>query len=208
MGRKVSAVDNSSVPSPDLEDSNVNLPTLIVISGPPGGVGKTTLAHQLARAVGCPAICRDEIKEGMVHSTPGFVPGPGDPLTLRTTPVFFDVLELLLRAGVTVVAESAWQDRVWRPGLERLSGLAHLRIVQCMVEPEVAHARHNRRAAENAVHWAAHGGATELEERLRIHRTFQPVSLPVPTLHVDTSDGYRPGLDEIVAFVNGDAAEA
>jgi len=206
----MSAVDDSSTPSPDLDDPPLGRPTLIVISGPPGGVGKTTLAHELARAIGCPAICRDEIKEGMVHATPGFVPGPGDPLTRRTTPVFFDVLELLLKAGVTVVAESAWQDRVWRPGLERLSGLADIRIIQCTVEPELAHARHLRRAAENAVHWAAHGGATDLEERLRIHRTFQPVSLPVPTLHVDTSDGYRPELAEIVAFVNGerDAATA
>ena len=53
-----------------------------------------------ARAVGCPAICRDEIKEGMAHLTPGFVPGPGDELTRRTLPVFFGVLELLLRAEV------------------------------------------------------------------------------------------------------------
>jgi dephospho-CoA kinase len=39
-------------------------------TGIPAGSGKTTLAHALA-AVGCPAICRDEIKEGMVHATPG-----------------------------------------------------------------------------------------------------------------------------------------
>jgi predicted kinase len=48
------------------------------------GSGKTTLAHEIARSVGCPAICRDEIKEGMVHATPGFVARPGDELTLRT----------------------------------------------------------------------------------------------------------------------------
>ena len=42
-------------------------PTLVVVSGPPGS-GKTTLAHKIAAAVGCPAICRDEIKEGMVHA--------------------------------------------------------------------------------------------------------------------------------------------
>src|SRR6266851_3009325 len=94
------------------------LPTLVVVSSPPGS-GKTTLAHQIARAVGCPAICRDEIKEGMMQATPGFVPRPGDELTARTLPVFFGVLELLLRAGVTTVAEAAFQDRVWRPDLSR-----------------------------------------------------------------------------------------
>jgi adenylate kinase family enzyme len=46
-------------------------PTLIVVSGPPGS-GKTTLAHQIARAVVSPSFHRDEIKEGMAHATPAF----------------------------------------------------------------------------------------------------------------------------------------
>jgi predicted kinase len=65
-----------------------------------------------------PAISRDEIKQGMAHATPGFT---GDELTRRTFPVFFAVLDLLLRSGVTTVAEAAFQDhlRRWprpRPG--------------------------------------------------------------------------------------------
>jgi predicted kinase len=83
-----------------------HLPTLVVVSGPAGS-GKTTLAHEIARAIGCLAISRDEIKEGMVHTTPNFVAAPGDELTRRALPVFFGVLDLLLRAGVTTVAEAA-----------------------------------------------------------------------------------------------------
>jgi predicted kinase len=87
-----------------------------------GGSGKTTLAHRLARTIGCPAICRDEIKEGMVHTHgPGFTAAAGDPLTRRTYPLFFDVLRLLLDGGVTVVAEATWQHQNWERGLSPLA---------------------------------------------------------------------------------------
>ncbi len=55
---------------------------MIVVSGP-GGSGKMMLAHRLAAILGCPALCRDEIQEGMVASNPGFVPAITDPLTVR-----------------------------------------------------------------------------------------------------------------------------
>jgi len=34
---------------------------------------------------------------------------------------------------------------------------------------------------------------------------FAVVAMDAPSLEVDTTDGYRPGLDQIVAFVNGPA---
>jgi predicted kinase len=178
------------------------LPVLVVVSGPMGA-GKTTLAYRLAGAIGCPAICRDEIKEGMVHATPGFVPAPGDELTLRTLPVFFDVLEVLLRAGVTTVAEAAFQDKVWRPRLAPLLGLARLRLVHCVVDEETAFRRGLRRREENPLRRAhADPGPGDAAEQYERHRGFDRVSVDAPWIEVDTTDGYRPELADIVAFVN------
>jgi predicted kinase len=183
--------------------ATAGVPTLVVVSGP-AGTGKTTLAHKIARAVGCPAICRDEIKEGMVHSAPGFAAGPGDELTMRTLPVFFGVLELLLRAAVTTVAEAAFQDRLWRSGLEPLQGLAQVRIVHCTVAADVAFRRSLRRSAENPLRQAhADPGPQDAAKHAAGHDAFERVSVDAPWVEVDTTDGYRPALSEIVAFASG-----
>ncbi len=110
------------------------LPALIVVSGPPGS-GKTRLAHALAAAIPCPAICRDEIKEGMLQAYGApFEAHGGDALTRRTYGVFFEVLGVLVRAGASVVADAGFQDRVWRQGLEPLLPLVRPRVVQCAVD--------------------------------------------------------------------------
>jgi predicted kinase len=183
----------------------MSLPTLVVVSGPPG-TGKTTLAHALARDLPCPAICRDEIKEGMAHAQPGDFQGEhGDPLTVRTVPLFFEVLRELLAGGVTVVAEAAFQGRVWKPRLEPLSQLAQLRIVQCHVDHAVSFERTVRRGAENTHHRRAHGDSTigkQAEDWARAFESFDRVSIAAPSLDVDTTDGYAPDLAQIVDFIN------
>lgn len=165
-------------------------PTLIIISGPPG-TGKTTLAHELARAIPCIAISRDEIKEGMVHAAGEFKADVGDELTQRTYPLFFEVLERLLRAGVTVVGEAAFQDKLWRTKLEPLADLAEFRVVQCHSPdaPKRAAGRSREAHPDFIVTPEYYAGF----ERLTIE----------PSIDVDTTDGYDPSIEEIVTFVNG-----
>jgi predicted kinase len=173
-------------------------PTLIVVSGP-AGAGKTTLAHALAGAVSCPAVCRDEIKEGMVEAFDReYVAAPADWLTQRASSVFFEVLRLLLEAEVTVVAEAAFQDQVWRPNLERLADSARIRIVSCKVNPTTGRKRTTGRPPRLAHIDASVVGDTDYYD------AFVPVSLAAPTIDVDTSDGYEPTFDRIVSFVRGD----
>jgi len=183
---------------------DVARPTLVVVSGPPGS-GKTTLAHALAREIGCPAICRDEIKEGMVHAEGGsFQGGHGDPLTQRTLPLFFEVLRLLVEARVTVVAEAAFQDRLWRPGLEPLAEHAELRIVRCTVDAGVSFRRAAARSATSERRTKAHGDSTigkELADWEDAFRSFEHISIAAPAIDVDANDGYTPDLAQVVEFV-------
>ncbi len=174
-------------------------PTLVVVSGPPA-TGKTTLAHALAPAIACPAVCRDEIKEGLVHAYGAdFQAGPGDSLTVRALPVFFEVLRVLAVAGVTVVAEAAFQDRLWRQGLKPLMDLVHLRIVHCTVDDAVAR---ERLARLRPAHGDRSPAALRALSGERPFAGFERISIREPSIVVDTTHGYAPALPEIVAFVN------
>jgi predicted kinase len=170
-------------------------PILIIVSGS-GGSGKTTLAHRLAATLGCPAVCRDELKEGMAAASPGFVPGPSDPLTMRTYDLFFAVIRLLLENGVTHVAEAAFQHTNWVRGLEPLRPLAELRILRCQVPHSLAQTRAAERRVKNPTR-AAHDDTGHFS----VQRSFEPIQLDAPTLEVDTTNGYDPDLEAIAAFV-------
>jgi predicted kinase len=177
----------------------VGRPILVIVSGPAGS-GKTTLAHRLAATIGCPALCRDEIKEGMAAASRGFVPGPLDPLTLRTYDLFFAVIRLFLENGVTHVAEAAFQHPNWARGLEPLRPLAELRILRCQVPDALSQSRAESRRHEQPAR-AAHDDAGHFS----VARSFDPIRLSAPTLDVDTTSGYNPDLEAIAAFVRLDS---
>ncbi|WP_280202442.1 AAA family ATPase [Nocardia cyriacigeorgica] len=176
-------------------------PVITVVSGPAGS-GKSTLAHALAERVGIPAIIRDEIKQGMVAAT---APRDGDyeDLNIPVLHTFFDVLIVLARSGVSAVAEAAYQDKLWRPGLLRVAEFAEIRIIHCTAPKQVLHDRITHRA-EHDPHRRAHNDAellAEIAAGTRTAASFVPVTMDVAQVTVDTTDGYEPGIDALARFV-------
>jgi hypothetical protein len=149
----------------------------------------------LALRISCPLLSRDAIKEGMVASRPDFVPTTHDPLTMRTYEVFFAAIELMLRAEVTLVAEAAFSHPLWSRGLDPLTPLADLRVIRCRVDPAEARRRMQQRLLSEPSR-AAHADA----EHLSSAPAFEPLSLAVATLDVETSLRYDPNLAAITAF--------
>ncbi|MEV4124184.1 AAA family ATPase [Nocardia sp. NPDC049707] len=171
------------------------------MSGPPGS-GKTTLAHAISQQLGVPAVIRDEIKQGMVLAA-GQTPEQGwDELNMPTLTAFFNVLGVLVRAGVTVVAEAAFQRRLWVPNLEPLAPVTDIRIIHCTASASVIRDRIIRRAETNP-HRRAHNDGdllAEIADDRHSVEHFESVDLDVPSLTVDTTDGYCPGLKAIARF--------
>lgn len=181
-------------------------PTLIIVSGRPGS-GKSTLARTLAKALSYPLISRDEIYEGLFHTFAGHPElADEDRITKSAFDTFFRIIGFLLSSDVTFVAEAAFQNERWRFGLEPFVPLAHMKLIHCEIDPELARQRVLRRRLEQqtvpgATRPHAHAHAEPTADALPVIRPFEPLSLPVPSIQVDTIDGYAPKLDEIVAFI-------
>jgi predicted kinase len=180
------------------------LPRLVIVSGVPGS-GKTTLADELGRRIAVPVLNKDVIKEG-ISRTEGVAATHGGSVAERSFASLFGCARILLDARCSLIIEAAFHRSRFEADAAGLFERAEVRLICCAVETDVAARRYEHRARAGGPARFAHPDTLVIEQ-MRSGRfgwgSYDLAPIGLPSLNVDTTDAYVPGLDEIAQFATG-----
>ncbi len=185
----------------------MNKPLLVIVTGRPAS-GKTTLAHILAKEIKCPLISRDEIKQGYINTVGVLHSQLDDSVALDIYEAFFEVIDLFISKGISIIAEAAFQDKLWKPKLLMLLPKAEIKIIICKTTPELTKSRFIKRLAGDPDRDKFHGdksASIEAEPGSLLTGVYEPIHMDTPTLQVDTTDSYNPDIEKIIRFIKDEA---
>lgn len=162
----------------------------VIVSGPPAS-GKTTLAPQLAAALGLPVVAKDTIKDALI-STLG-VRDVEDSRTLGRAAVAA-MLAVAAASPVGAVVESNFYRSRAADDIRALRG----RVVEvfCRCSRDVAAERY---AARTGTRSAGHFDHERTADELWNDEVAEPVAGGWPVIEVDTDQPLK--VDEVVAAV-------
>lgn len=186
------------------DERTLPTPRLILVAGMPA-TGKSTLAEMIAVALDWPLFTKDRFKE-LLFEAGGYDPATFDRARSRmigaqSVELLKSVATTLLGVGMNVILESNFLPELAAHGLSPILGNAQVRQVYCTVAPELFLARYEARIAANQRHpvHVDRMALPELAERVGTD-LHGPIPVDVPLLTVDTTEGYDPSVEEIVAF--------
>jgi predicted kinase len=181
-----------------------NKPKLIVVTGRPGS-GKTTLSKELGKLLYLPVVSRDEIKEGYVNTFNVSHDELPDNTNRIASQAFFKNIELLLATRVSMIAEAAFQHKVWEPEITKFAKYSDVVLIICEVDAQVAADRHLERGMNepNREFFHRDKRVTHFKETgiVLAPAEYEPPKLEVCTIKVSTLNGYNPPLEEIRKFL-------
>ena len=180
------------------------LPPLVLVHGAPAS-GKSTLARQLATALHLPLLSRDALKEAMAERVPFQGLHDSERFGLAAVGPFYAVARELLAANTGVVLDNVFPRGAVEDDLRPLLDMSSPVQVYCALPPEEVQRRYVARYERGERHRCHFDGEriarVQSGERPIDWSRFAPLALDVPTLHVDTTSGYRPDLASVVAAV-------
>ena len=173
---------------------------LVLITGSSGS-GKTTLAGLLQRELGYPLLQRDALKEVLLDSLGAASRTESRRLGATSWSLLYALLDQM--AGrVPVIVESNFSRGRDEVMLGPLLARARPVILHCEAEVSVLERRIAARAEATDRHPGHFDGETwsETTQRLR-DGAYAPLTLPHPTIRVDTSAGLKPNLVALLGVI-------
>ena len=178
-------------------------PLLLVVTGMPAS-GKTTLSHLIAREIRCPLLSRDELKEGFINTLGVSHSQADSSVAMHIYETFFEAIEFLISRKISIIVEAAFQDKLWKPKLLELTGKAEIKVVICKTNIDLINERFSDRLLKDHDREKFHGDSLLISTKEKselLTEKYAPVKIDVPTLEVDTTNNYKPGLEEITRFI-------
>jgi predicted kinase len=169
---------------------------LVIVGGAPA-TGKTTLARMLGTSLGLPVITKDDVKEALAAPFPTGDRDWSRQLGAAAYGALFAVAELILAAGHGLVLESNFRSGISDAPLLALARLAPTVVVVCRVPDGLRRQRFEERAAIGR--HRVHVDSAVLDEWREDDSEFL-IDIGKRRLVVDTTDGYAPDLEHILAF--------
>lgn len=177
-----------------------NKPKLVIVSGRPGS-GKTTLSKKLGLLIKLPVFCRDEFKEGYVNTFQVKHTKLSADTNKVVTNAFFDTIELILSKKISLIAEAAFQHKVWKTFIKKTKDICDISIIVCCIDDNLAAKRHLQRGLDDSKRELFHGDArvTHYKKTGEILEpaVYSSPNFSYPTIVVSTEDGYSPSLNSI-----------
>ncbi len=191
-------------PREDSATTEAGAPTLVVVCGLPA-TGKSSLAELLRIELGWPLFAKDWLKEMLYDAVDRtgqpFARADSSEIGKQSLAVLFAACREVLACGVNCIIEANLLPDHAPADLAPLLDIAQGRQVHCAIPDSLVLERYRARAARGERHPVHQDSNAEQDLIDRIaDGGGQPLPIPTTLLRVDTTDGFRPELGEIVAF--------
>lgn len=111
-----------------------------------------------------------------------------------------------VRAGVSLITENAFPRIPFEARLRKLADLSRMRVIVRQTSDDVAFGRYATRELADPLARPDRRALTldKMESGTYRWRAFESFDLGIPSLSVDTTDGYQPSFEDILAFCRQD----
>ena len=176
---------------------------MILVSGMPAS-GKSTLVEQLASELRLPYFTKDGLKELLFDADSVSIDEldeeTSEPLGAQAITALYHIAQRILDAGGSVLLEANFRAELTRSQIEPFRSQAIVRQVACKLPMSKIVERFEERQKGDERH-PVHAEVDDIEQLVEDleRKDYGPI-VGIPTLLVDTSDGFDPPFAEIARF--------